>query len=74
MKSKSLPSRPRIASRTGPPTKANLNPAAENLAANSVAIGALVVSVEIANSEAIESGSFTIHKVRAVPLAYDHGA
>ena len=40
VKSKSFPNLPNIASRTGPPTSANLNPAALNTAANSIATGA----------------------------------
>ena len=49
VKSKSFPSLPKIASRTGPPTKANLYPADLNKDANSVASGAREVRVVIAS-------------------------
>ena len=60
VKSKSLPSRPNIASRTGPPTSANLNPAALKAVASEVAAGACFVSVVIASSAAALFGVFTV--------------
>ena len=60
VKSKSLPSLPKIASRTGPPTSANLNPAALNAIAKLVASGACLVSVLIASCAAALVGVFTV--------------
>ena len=60
VKSKSLPSRPNIASRTGPPTSANLKPAALKAVASEVAAGACFVSVVIASSAAALFGVFTV--------------
>ena len=75
MKSKSFPSRPKIASRTGPPTNANLKPAALNAFANSVDSGARSMSVEMASCVAAFTDVFMVPKVRAeawaVALGYD---
>ena len=60
VKSKSLPSRPKIASRTGPPTNANLNPASLNALAKVFVCGACLVSVLIASSVAASIGVFTV--------------
>ena len=60
VKSKSFPSLPKIASRTGPPTKANLNPAALNCFARSVAAGACLLRVVIASWVAASIGVFTV--------------
>ena len=75
VKSKSLPSRPNIASRTGPPTNANLNPAALNALANFVDSGARSTSVEMASCVAAFTDVLMVPKVRAeawaVALGYD---
>ena len=60
MKSKSFPSLPKIASRTGPPTSANLKPAALKAIAKSFAAGACLVNVEMASSVATLFGVFTV--------------
>ncbi len=74
VKSKSFPRRPRIASRTGPPTKARVNPAFANFLASWDASG-LLDSAEIARSAAIVFGFVvTVSKARAVTLLHDHGA
>ena len=74
VKSKSFPSRPKIASRTGPPTNARVNPAFANFSARSDASG-LLDSAEIARSAAIVFGFVvTVSKARAVTLLHDHGA
>ena len=73
MKSKSFPSRPSSASRTGPPTKAKRNPWAAKLWASELASGARLMSEAIATSPAAPNALVTIGKVRAVPLLYDPG-
>ncbi|CAB4765127.1 unannotated protein [freshwater metagenome] len=60
VKSKSLPSLPKIASRTGPPTNANLKPASLKAFASAVLAGACLVSVLIASSVAALIGVFTV--------------
>ena len=60
VKSKSFPNRANMASLTGPPTRANLNPAALKAAANSSAAGARWVSVVIASCAAASFGVFTV--------------
>ena len=71
VKSKSFPRRPRIASRTGPPTKANVKPWALKAAASELASGARSMSERIASSPAAPSAVLTISKVRAVALLHD---
>ena len=75
VKSKSFPSLPKIASRTGPPTKANLNPAALKAAANLVDSGARSMSVAMASCVAAFTEVLMVPKVRAegwaVALGYD---
>ena len=60
VKSKSFPNLPKIASLTGPPTRANLNPAILNNFANSEAAGACLVRVVIASWAAASIGVFTV--------------
>ena len=52
VKSKSFPNRPKIASRTGPPTRARRNPAFLNASDNELANGARSISERIASSPA----------------------
>ena len=73
VKSKSFPRRPKIASRTGPPTKAKVNPLALNACASELARGARSMRERIANSPAAPNALVTISKVRAVPLLHDPG-
>ena len=73
VKSKSLPSRPKIASRTGPPTSAKVKPLALKASAKELAIGARLMSEAIAISPAAPNALLTISKVRAVPLLHDPG-
>ena len=73
VKSKSFPSRPRIASRTGPPTKANVKPSDLKAAASELASGARSIRERIASSPAAPSAVLTISKVRAVALLHDPG-
>ena len=74
VKSKSFPSRPKIASRTGPPTSARVKPAFANFSARSEARG-LLDNAEIARLVAIVFGFVvTVSKARAVTLLHDHGA
>ena len=76
VKSKSFPSRPRSASRTGPPTRANWNPLALKASARDDARGALVMRERIANSPAAPKlffSALTIDKFSRVLLSYDPG-
>ena len=76
VKSKSFPSRPKSASRTGPPTSASWNPLALNASAREEAKGALVTSERIANSPAAPKlffSALTIDKFSRVLLPYDPG-
>ena len=71
VKSKSFPSLPKIASRTGPPTSANVKPLALNDCARELANGARSIREAMAKSTA--GCALTISKVRAVPLLHDPG-
>ena len=73
VKSKSFPSRPRIASRTGPPTNAKVNPLALKAWAKELASGARSTNERIANSPAAPNAVLTISKVKALPLLHDPG-
>jgi len=60
VKSKSLPSLPKIASLTGPPTSANLYPASLKACTKELVCGACLVKVVIASSLAASFGVFTV--------------
>ena len=70
MKSKSFPSRPKIASRTGPPTRANLYPSSLNARARELANGARSTSERTASSFAAPSALLTVD---SLTLRYDPG-
>ena len=73
VKSKSFPSLPKSASRTGPPTNAKVKPLALKDCASELASGARSISERMANSPAAPNALLTISKVRAVPLLHDPG-
>ena len=73
MKSKSFPKRPKIASRTGPPTNAKVNPCALKAWARELASGARSTNERIANSPAAPNALLTISKVKALSLLHDPG-
>ena len=76
VKSKSFPSRPKIASRTGPPTSARRKPLAVKAWASDDAAGAFAMRERIANSAAAPKllfSALTIDKRSRVLFIYDPG-